>query len=129
MSSGKEIVDFDYELDVAVWHLDAAEAILDGNPLPDKPQPPVYAPAPPSKASTPSVSGTSTGVTAPLPEYTRRSSRRSSYGAPEMLATVLATQAMRGMGGKGRGGFSGRSRSSGGGSRSGPRMRGGGRRR
>ena len=130
MSSGKEIVDFDYELDIAVWRLDAAEAIIDGNPLPDKPEPPVYAPTPaPPKDSTSSKSGGSTAITAPLPEYKRRSTRRSSYGASEMLATVLATQAMRGMGGRRRSGSSGRSRSSGGGSRSTPRMRGGGRRR
>ncbi len=130
MSSGKEIVDFDYELDVAVWHLDTAEAILDGNPLPDKPQPPVYAPPPaPPKASSPRGSAPPPSITAPLPEYKRRSNRRSSYGASEMLATVLATQAMRGMGGRRRSSSYGGSRSSGGRSRSAPRMRGGGRRR
>ncbi len=130
MSSGKEIVDFDYELDVAVWHLDTAEAILDGNPLPDKPEPPVYAPAPvPATPATSSTSEDRSGITAPLPEYKRRSTRRSSYGTPEMLATVLATQAMRGMGGRRRSSSYGGSRSSGGRSRSAPRMRGGGRRR
>lgn len=132
MSSGKEIAEFDHELDIAVWNLDTAEAILDGNPLPDKPERPVYTPLPAKRPARSASSGAGTSVTGPLPQYQRRSQRRSSYGASEMLATVLAAQAMRGLGGRRRGGSYGSfggSRSSGGGSRSTPRMRGGGRRR
>jgi len=125
MSSGRQIVEFDYELDLAVWRLDAAEAILDGNPVPDKPDPPAYAPPPLLPDAQPqSSSGTITGASGQLRPYERRSVRRSSFGAQEMLTAVLATQAMRGMGGRSRGfsRSSGRSRST-------PRMRGGGRRR
>jgi uncharacterized membrane protein YgcG len=132
MSSGKEIVEFDYELDLAVWNLDTAEAILDGNPLPDKPERPVYTPLPAKPPARPASSEAGSRVAGTLPQYQRRSQRRSSYGASEMLATVLATQAMRGMGGRRRSGSFGSfggSRSSGGRSRSTPRMRGGGRRR
>jgi len=125
MSSGRQIVDFDYELDIAVWRLDAAEAILDDEPVPDKPDPPAYTPPPVLREAQPQASsGTRTRGSGPLPQYQRRSARRSSFGAQEMLTTVLATQAMRGVGGRSRGSFrsSGRSRST-------PRMRGGGRRR
>ncbi len=131
MMSGREIVEFDYELDLAVWHLDVAEAVLDGQPAPDKPEPPSYAPVPAPSASQPAASqGASSRATSAPPEYSRRSQRRSSYGTSEMIATVLATTAIGGMGRRRRGSSwsSGGSRSSGR-SRSAPRMRGGGRRR
>jgi len=125
MSSGRQIADFDYELDLAVWRLDAAEAVLDGNPVPDKPAPPAYTPPPVLPEAQPQrSSGRTTGVSAPLPQYERRSTRRSSFGAQDMLTAVLATQALRGVGGRGR-----RSYRSSGRSGSIPRMRGGGRRR
>ncbi|NHZ70977.1 MAG: hypothetical protein GWP18_04980 [Proteobacteria bacterium] len=129
LSSGRDIVDFDYELDVAVWRLDTAEAMLDGNPLPEKPARPQYQPPTVQETSRGSTSSDERGVTAPLPEYRRRPQRRSSFGAAEMAAAVLASQAMRGMGGRRGmgGGRRGSSRSSG--RSSSPRMRGGGRRR
>jgi len=131
MSSGRQIVEFDYELDLAVWHLDVAEAILDGQPVPDKPEPAGYVPASAPSATRPVASQGSRGGAASAPaEYSRRSQRRSSYGTAEMIATVLATQAIGGMGRSRRRSSwsSGGSRSSGR-SRSTPRMRGGGRRR
>lgn len=131
MSSGRQIVEFDYELDVAVWRLDAAEAILDGQPVPDKPDPPSYVPVSAPSATRPAApQGTAHGTTSVPSEYSRRSQRRSSYGVAEMIATVLATQAIGGMGrGRRRSSWSpGRMRSPGR-SRSTPRTRGGGRRR
>ncbi|MDJ0790550.1 MAG: hypothetical protein QNJ71_01515 [Acidimicrobiia bacterium] len=126
------------KVDEAIWHLDCAEAILDEQPLPPKPEPPrAEPPKPQPRPSAPAQASSPTTV-APLPQYRRRSTRQSSYGAGDVMKTMLAMQAMRSM----RGGFgggrsggsrsssrsSGRSRSSGG-SRSSGRSRGGGRRR
>jgi len=125
MSSGRQIAKFNYELDLAVWRLDAAEAVLDDNPVPDKPDPPAYTPPPVlSEAQPQGSSGSTAGVSAPIPQFERRSTRRSSFGAQDMLTAVLATQAMGGLGRRGR-----RSYRSSGRSGSIPRMRGGGRRR
>ena len=115
------------DVDKGIWHLDAAEAILDGRPIPPAPEPP----KPPPEAPT---QPTSTSSLPPLPRYERRPSRSSGFGADDMLKAVLAIQAMRTVsGGRSRSsgrGSSGRSarRSSSRSSRSG-RSRGGGRRR
>jgi cbb3-type cytochrome oxidase subunit 3 len=122
-------------VDVAIWHLDCAEAILDGQPLPPKPEPPK--PDAPAHRPAAADGGTAPSTVAPLPPYTRRSTRRSNYGAGDMMKTMLAMQAMRAMsrGGFGAGSRSGSrtsSRSTGGSrssSRSSGRSRGGGRRR
>jgi len=128
------IVSVSEELDRGIWHLDCAEAILDGNPLPPEPVPP--APVPPVPASPPGtappIPGSGSAVPT-LPEYQRRTTRRSGFGADDMLRTVIAMQAMRGLGGfGGRSVGSSRSHSGGGARRtSSPkgRSRGGGRRR
>jgi hypothetical protein len=121
-----EIVGISAELDQAIWHLDAAEAILDGKPVPPKPEPPVL-PPPESTRTVPAQPSPQQPTS--LPRYERRSSRRSGFGAEDMLSAVLAMQAMRSLSGRsGRAG--GRSSRSGGGrSRSSGRSRGGGRRR
>lgn len=135
-SSPQDIVAASAKLDDAIWNLDAVEALLDGKPVPPKPEPPKAAapspvsPAPPTNAP----SGPP-----PLQPYTRRETRRSSFGAGDILAAILASGALRNAGrggptggfGGGIGGF-GRSssRPSGGGMRAGGvRIRGGGRRR
>jgi len=123
MTSGRAIVDLNTELDVAVWHLDTVEAILDGKPLPEKPKPPAYSPA--SNARPVSQAKPTSNAIGSPPEYQRRSQRRSSYGAGDMLEIFLATQAIRTIGGGGRG----YSRSGGRSRPRIPRMRGGGRRR
>ena len=117
------LVELSFELDLTIWRLDCAEAILDGNPPPPQPVKPKPAVPPPIQASTASTTGTSrtatttTRMPTSLPQYQRRDARRSQYGADDMLRTVLAMQAMKGLGGR-RAGSSSTSRSS---SSSGPR--------
>ena len=121
------------KVDEAIWHLDCAEAILDGQPLPPKPEPPK--PAPPAERAQPDPRpSSSTPSASSLPQYHRRSTRRSSFGAGDVMKTMLAMQAMRSMSG-GRSRSSGSRSSSGSSSRSSSRSRssgrsrGGGRRR
>ncbi|MCI0425072.1 MAG: hypothetical protein L0Z47_04365 [Actinobacteria bacterium] len=113
------------DLDLAIWELDCAEALLDSKPLPPKPEPPkpvVAAPAPPQDQPV---------------EYNRRPQRRSSSGSNELMSVLMAILASQG-GGWGSstpgwpGGWSGPGRGGGPGgpSRGGlGRIRGGGRRR
>ncbi len=122
------------ELDLAIWELDCAEALLDGKPKPPKPerpQPTAPAPAPPvpegrgTDAPPPRVPGT-------VDQYDRRPQRQST-GSNEMMTMLMAMMAMGSMRGRrgggfggGFGGFGGRGGSPMGG---GGRIRGGGRRR
>ncbi len=116
------------KLDTAIWELDAAEAILDGKPVPPRPAPPE-----PKAESVPRDV-----VDA---EVDRRPQRQSSYAGDDLMTALWAILAMsgRGPGGFGGipGGFGGPMRGGGGGSRmggggrrmgGGGRMRGGGRR-
>lgn len=131
-SSAREVIEVSADLDEAIWHLDAAEALLDGRPVPDRPQRPTIPAPTPTPTPTPparSADQQGPGGTAPLPTYHRRSSRRSGFGADDMLKTVIAMQAMRSLSGGGRRSSSRSSRSSGSRSRSSGRSRGGGRRR
>lgn len=127
-TTAAEVVEIAADLDQAIWHLDAAEAVLDGEPVPPKPQRPTVAAPEAAPTSAPQRTREPSSVP-PLPEYRRRSSRRSGFGADDMLKTVIAMQAMRSLSGGAR---RSSSRSSGG-SRSrrssGGRSRGGGRRR
>ena len=116
------------ELDVAIWQLDSAEAILDGEPVPPKPerpQPPTL--MDPSPTSDGSRSRDAGAFDVPLPrksqhEYRRPHTRRTS-GTLEMLEGLLIGSMMSSSGGRRRG-FPTTFRSPGTG-----RMRGGGRRR
>jgi hypothetical protein len=136
-ADAREMVEVIRELDMAIWELDAAEALLDGKPIPDpptapEPKPPQPPPPPPR------------GREEEMPDdhgFGRRSQRQSSYAGDDLMTalwTLLALSGRRhggwggipgGVGGPMRGGSSGRMR--GGGTRSGGlgRMRGGGRRR
>ena len=120
------------DLDVAIWELDCAEAVLDGQPTPPKPEPRQPEPAPQPTAPAPQAARPPGGP------YTRRSPRRSSYMNRDMLNAILmagaaaATSRSRGRGPIGgsrsssrssRNSSRSRSRSS-----SSRRMRGGGRR-
>lgn len=117
------------ELDIAIWNLDSADAILDGEPLPEKPV--KLEPRPPARRSpSPAPDGSrSSGADAfdvppsqtPQPAYRRPQSRRSS-GTLEMLEGLLIGSMMSSSGG-------GRRRSGTSLSRGVGRMRGGGRRR
>jgi hypothetical protein len=84
-SSPAELVDLSNRLDVAIWQLDTAEAILDDRELPERPQPRRLDPEP-----TPERSIDTSRLPAPPSTYDRRPSRRSSYGAgSSMMDTLL----------------------------------------
>jgi hypothetical protein len=88
------LVDLSNQLDVAIWQLDSAEAILDDKPLPERPEPkrlpeprPSSPPSAQSPASRPTVPGPST--------YQRRTTRRSSAGGGSLMdLLILAGGAM-----------------------------------
>ena len=136
--SAKEMIEVVRQLDLAIWELDAAEALLDGKPIPDKPKPPEPAPPPEQRPEEPRSERADADD-----RIDRRPERQSSYSGNDLMSALWAILAMsqRGPGGFGglpggfggpmRGGSSGRSRMRGGGFRGGGggRMRGGGRRR
>ena len=133
-TTAQEMVGIASDLDIAIWHLDCTEALLDGKEPPPRPEPPTArptaAPSTTARADAPASSGLPS-----LPTYDRRPTRRSGFGADDVLKTVLAVQAMRSIGGGFRGGGSSRSRGRASGSStrrsssSSGRSRGGGRRR
>jgi len=117
------------ELDIAIWNLDSADAILDGEPLPEKPY--SLEPEPPTRrapsqapdgprSSEPDVFEVPPSR-APEPAYRRPQSRRAS-GTLEMIQGLLIGSMLSSSGG-------GRRRSATSLSRGVGRMRGGGRRR
>jgi hypothetical protein len=132
----EELLDLTYQLDIAIWELDVAEAYLDGKSPPKKPEPPKL------ETPQPQAGGKSGPVinTPPPPAYDRRPQRQSSPSGPDLGNILLALLAARGMGGGGNysgrwtggGGGSSGGRSAGGGPRlgggGGGRIRGGGRR-
>jgi hypothetical protein len=112
-----EMVDVVRDLDTAIWELDAAEALLDGKPVPEKPKPPE--PPPPPKQAEPSPA-----QTVPEDSYGRRPQRQSSYAGNDLMTALWALLALSGRGGGWGGmpgGFGGPMGGGGGG-----RMRGGG---
>jgi hypothetical protein len=134
--SAQEMIEVIRDLDSAIWELDAAEALLDGKPVPEKP-----------KAPEPKPPQVDVPEPAPQPDttldegYGRRPQRQSSYAGNDLMTALWAVLAMTGRGGGGwggtPGGFGGPMRGGGlgrmlgGGMRGGGlgRMRGGGRRR
>jgi type II secretory pathway pseudopilin PulG len=86
------------DLDEAIWRLDCAEAVLDGNPLPDRPP----RPAPEELVPAP-VGAPAPAPPAPPVEYRRRSGRRSSYSGPMMRDLLLMLGGSM-LGGRARGG-------------------------
>lgn len=131
VSNVDDLVDVIYRLDVAIWELDVAEALLDGKPAPVKPEKTKVEVRP---SGPPRVSAR------PPTDFDRRPQRQSTPAGPDMSSILMALLAMQNMGGIGRtpgqipGGFggSGSSPSSGGGVRrsmGSGRIRGGGRRR
>jgi hypothetical protein len=132
----QEMIEVIRDLDSAIWELDAAEALLDGKPVPERPKPPEPRPPQP-QVPEPAPQPDSTSDEA----YGRRPARQSSYAGNDLMTALWAILAMSGRGG-GRwggtpGGFGGPMRGGGlgrilgGGMRGGGlgRMRGGGRRR
>ncbi len=95
-----ELVDLSNDLDLAIWQLDSAEAILDGKAQPPKPEPKRLEPErdPEGKVTIP----------APRPDYQRRPTRRSSLGGGGLMEILIgvAGQVLAGGGGR-RGGLGG----------------------
>lgn len=128
--TGQAVLDLSFDLDVTIWKLDCAEALLDGRETPPEPTKPTPAPPPEPEPAPVAVEPVGSDLPDRLPEYNRRGGRQSSYGSDDMMKTLLAMQAMKGLGGIG--GFDG----SGGGTprrskagANGKRIRGGRRRR
>ena len=126
-----EMIEVIKELDDAIWELDAAEALLDGKPIPEKPKPPEPQPPQPRQPAP--------APTEEEPEgFGRRPQRQSSYAGNDLMTALWALLAMTGRGGGWGmpGGFGGPMRGGGGSGRMrggglrgmGGRMRGGGRR-
>lgn len=98
------VLELSNKLDVAIWQLDCAEAVLDGKPLPPRPEPKrLPAPEPAASAGAPAPSGSST--LPPRPDYSRRSSRRSSPMGGGLLEMLIGVGTM--MAGRSRGGLGG----------------------
>ena len=127
-----EMLDVVRDLDVAIWELDVAEALLDGKPVPEKPKPPE--PKPPARQPDPAP------TERPEDSSGRRPERQSSYAGSDLMTALWALLAMSGRGGGWGGtpgGFGGPMRGGGGRMRGGGmrlgggigRIRGGGRRR
>jgi hypothetical protein len=93
----EELVDLSNDLDIAIWQLDCAEALLDGKPKPPRPERKQFEP----------VRTTDDRVTIPAPrdDYQRRPGRRSSYMGPGLMEILIgvAGQVLAG-GGRGRSG-------------------------
>ena len=97
--SPQQLLDISNDLDVAIWQLDCAEAVLDGKAKPPRPEP---------KRLEPERRPAGDRVTVPPPrqDYQRRPSRRSSYLGPGMLEMLIgvAGQVLAGGGRGSRGG-------------------------
>ncbi len=95
----EQLVGLSNDLDMAIWQLDCAEAILDGKPKPPRPEP---------KRLEPTAGPSRDRVTVPAPrsDYQRRPSRRSSYLGPGVMEILIgvAGQVLGGGGGRGRSG-------------------------
>jgi hypothetical protein len=78
----QHLLDISNDLDIAIWQLDSAEAILDGKPKPPRPEPKRLEP---ERRPT----GGRVTVPSPRPDYQRRPSRRSSYLGPGMLEMLI----------------------------------------
>ena len=70
-----DLLEISNDLDEAIWQLDSAEAIVDGNQLPKRPDRRTLTPEPTA------TMGPAPVPVRPVPEYRRRSTRRSSYSA------------------------------------------------
>jgi hypothetical protein len=78
----QQLLEISNDLDVAIWQLDSAEAILDGKPKPPRPEPKRMEPAQ-------RPAGDRVTVPSPRSDYQRRPSRRSSYLGPGMLEMLI----------------------------------------
>jgi hypothetical protein len=118
--AASEMVDIVRDLDIAIWELDAAEALLDGKPVPEKPKPPE------PKAPPPRPPATAQQEDPQADSYGRRPERQSSYAGNDLMSALWALLALSGRGGGGWGGMPGGFGGPMGGGGGGGRMRGGG---
>lgn len=80
-----DLIDLSNRLDVAIWQLDTAEAILDGTDFPERPEPRSIEPQPTAERTGPIDTSN-----LPRPSPARRTTRRSSYGSgSSMMETLL----------------------------------------
>jgi|GEM_PF-1254780 len=100
------LLELSNRLDLAIWQLDSAEAILDGKPAPPRPEP-KRLPTPEASApgGVPSSPGEPSAIP-PRPEYGRRSTRRSSPMGGGLLEILIGVAGSM-MAGRSRGGGSG----------------------
>jgi len=99
----EEMIEVSEQLDLAIWELDCAEALLDGKPKPPKPEPPAAAPQP---APPPTGAAGPAAPPVPAPSDFERRPQRQSSGSGDMLNVLLTMMAMSGMRNRG-GGFGG----------------------
>ncbi len=98
------LLDLSNKLDVAIWQLDSAEAVLDGKPAPPRPEPkrlPTSEPAAP--AGGPQSAPGTTSSLPPRPDYSRRPTRRSSPTGGGLLEILIGVAGSM-MAGTARGG-------------------------
>ncbi len=78
-STPQQLLDLSNGLELAIWQLDSAEAILDGNEPPPRPEPKrLEIPKPLPTPSSPTPRPSSPSQLPPRPDYNRRSTRRSA---------------------------------------------------
>ena len=100
----QELLGISNDLDVAIWQLDSAEAVLDGKPIPQKPEPRSL------ETAQPTTSGDRVTIPPQRTDYQRRPGRRSSYmgsGMMDILIGVAGQVLAGGAGRRGGGGVSG----------------------
>jgi len=85
-NSPQGLLDLSNKLDVAIWQLDSAEAILDDKPLPERPEPKRLEPPPPDPSARPSTRATVPGPSS----YQRRPERKSSLGGGGLMDILIA---------------------------------------
>lgn len=78
----QDLLQLSNKLDVAIWQLDTAEAILDGTELPERPEPRTL--GPPQDRTAPIDTSRLPGSS-----YERRSTRRSSYASGSSMMDML----------------------------------------
>lgn len=114
--TAKEFLDITNDLDLAIWQLDSAEALLDAKVPPPKPEPKRLEPVVGGAGPRPSTQsgggplGMPPRPTYPKDGYSRRSTRRSGGMSPSVIE-MLITLGAGALAGRGRGSRSSTGRS------------------
>ncbi len=84
------LLDLSNKLDAAIWQLDSAEAILDNNPLPERPEPKRLEPAQTPGRAPDRTTAPPPRATVPGPSsYQRRPTRKSSPGGGGLMDLLI----------------------------------------